>query len=250
MESEGSWDHATLPGWTVRHVAETGSTNDLAKEAGLAGLPEKTVFVTDHQTKGRGRLDRSWLELPGSSLLFSILFRRTLSPMLLTMVCSVAACDAIEKVTGARVEIKWPNDLMLNGLKLAGVLTEVSWAAESRFAVVGMGINVNFDPPTVEGIPATATSLMREKGVEVSRPLLLGAVLARLEELLAMDVALEPFVRSEWAKRLWRQRQKVTVADGGTVLEGIFEGVDEEGVLLLRLDDGTLMPVRVGDLVV
>jgi BirA family transcriptional regulator, biotin operon repressor / biotin---[acetyl-CoA-carboxylase] ligase len=170
--------------------------------------------------------------------------------MLLTMVCSIAACDAIESVTGARMEIKWPNDLMLNGLKLAGVLTEVSWAAEGRFAVVGMGINVNFDPPALEGIPPTATSLLRETKAEVSRPLLLGAVLARLDELLAMDATLEPFVRSQWARRLWRQRQKVTVADGGTVLEGIFEGVDEEGVMLLRLDDGTLMPVRVGDLVV
>ncbi len=235
----------------MRHLAETESTNDLAKKAGHSRLPEKTVFIADHQTKGRGRLDRSWIELPDSSLLFSVLFRRSLSPILLTMLCSVAASGAIEHVTGARPEIKWPNDLMLNGRKLAGVLTEVNWTPDNQFTVVGMGINVNFDPPTVEGVPETATSLLRETGTEVSRERLLGATLERLEELLSMtDAELDPFVRGEWAARLWRRRQRVVVADGGAELHGVFEGVDEEGVLLLRLDDGTLMPVRVGDLII
>ena len=245
------WDSIAPPGWTVRHAIETGSTNDLAKAAGLAGASEKTLFVTDHQLKGRGRMDRTWVELPGSSLLFSILFRRPLPPILLTMICSLAACEAIQRVAGARAEIKWPNDLMLNGRKLAGVLTEVNWSPENRFAVVGMGINVNFDPPLVEGIPDTATSLLRETGTEASRRELLREILLSLDALLAMEnAALEPFVRDRWATRLWRRRQRVVVADGGTVLEGIFEGVDSEGVLLLRLDDGTLTQVRVGDVVV
>lgn len=245
------WSLLVPRGWTVHHVAETESTNDLAKKAGLARIPEKTVFVTDHQTRGRGRLDRSWLELPSSSLLFSILFRRSLSPILFTMLCSVAASDAIERVAGIRVEIKWPNDLMLNGRKLAGVLTEVNWMPDNPFVVVGMGINVNFDPPTLEGVPDTATSLLRETGREVPRQELLGAILERLEEMLAMDgPELESRVRADWVARLWRRRQRVVVADGGTTLEGVFEGVDEEGVLLLRLDDGTLRPVRVGDLVI
>lgn len=245
------WSLLAPPGWTVHHLAETGSTNDLAKEAGLCGLPGKTVFVTDHQTKGRGRLDRSWLELHGSSLLFSILFRRSLSPILLTMLCSVAACEAMERMVGVRPEIKWPNDLMLGGRKLAGVLTEVNWMPDNPFAVVGMGINVNFDPPAVEGVPETATSLLRETGRETPRTRLLGAILERLEGWLAMsDRSLGPAIRREWSSRLWRRRQRVVVADGSSVLEGVFEGVDEDGVLLLRRDDGTLMPVRVGDLLI
>jgi len=248
---EQDWSSLPPPGWAVRHAIETGSTNDLAKDAGLAGVPEKTVFVTDHQLKGRGRMDRKWVELPGSSLLFSILFRRPLPPILLTMICSLAACEAVQRVAGVRAEIKWPNDLMLNGRKLAGVLTEVNWSPENRFAVVGMGINVNFDPPLVEGIPDAATSLLRETGEEISRHELLREVLMSLDALLAMEAAaLEPFVRGEWVARLWRRRQKVAVADGGTTLEGIFEGVDDDGVLLLRLDDGALMQVRVGDVLI
>ncbi len=242
------WGSLVPPGWTVRHVAETGSTNDLAKEAGLTGAPERTLFVTDHQLKGRGRLDRTWVEIPGSSLLFSILFRRSLPPILLTMICSLAACEAIQRVAGISAEIKWPNDLMLNGRKLAGVLTEVNWSRANPFVVVGIGINVNFDPPQVEGIPDTATSLLREAGVEVSRRELLREILLSLDVLLTMeDAALEPLVRDRWTARLWRRRQKVVIADDNTVLEGILEGVNDEGVLLLRLDDGTLTEVRVGD---
>ncbi len=248
---EQDWSSLVPPGWTVRYVVETGSTNDLAKEAGLAGVPEKTLFVTDHQLKGRGRMDRTWVELPGSSLLFSILFRRHLPPILLTMICSLAACEALQRVAGVRAEIKWPNDLILNGRKLAGVLTEVNWSQANPFVVVGIGINVNFDPPLVEGIPDTATSLLREAGVEVSRRELLREILLSLDALLAMeDRALERLVRDRWTARLWRRRQKVMVADGGTVLEGILEGVNDEGVLLLRLGDGTLTEVRIGDVLI
>lgn len=246
-----NWSLAAPPGWTLHHLAETESTNDLAKKAGLTRLPERAVFVTDHQTRGRGRLDRGWLEMPGSSLLFSVLFRRSLSPILLTMLCSVAACEAVEKVAGIAPQIKWPNDLMLKGGKLAGVLTEVNWAPDNRFAVVGMGINVNFIPSSVEGVPATATSLLAETGTAMDRVALLGAILSRLDGFLRnADTDLEPVVRREWTSRLWRRQQRVTVADGSTVLEGVFEGVDEEGVLLLRLDDGSLLPVRVGDLLI
>jgi BirA family transcriptional regulator, biotin operon repressor / biotin---[acetyl-CoA-carboxylase] ligase len=248
---EQDWSSLQPPGWSLNHVTETDSTNDLAKEAGLTGMAEKTLFVTDHQQRGRGRMDRNWVEIPGSSLLFSVLFRRQLSPMLLTMVCSVAACEGIQRVAGIGPEIKWPNDLILNGRKLAGVLTEVNWSQENPFAVVGMGINVNFDPPLVEGIPDTATSLLRETGVEVSRQELLREILVSLDAMLAMKREdLEPLARKQWVSRLWRRRQKVAVADGSTVLEGVFEDVDEEGVLLLRLDDGTLTQVRVGDLVI
>lgn len=238
------------PGWILHYFRETGSTNDLAEEAGGRGAPEKSVFVADHQTRGRGRLDRKWLELPSSSLLFSILFRRHLSPpLLLTMACSVAACQAIEKVAGVRVEVKWPNDLMVGGKKLAGVLTEASWSERNPFAVVGMGINVNFDPPELPGIPDTATSLLRETGREVSRQRLLYEILLQVDALLAQDPArLESSVRSEWASRLWRRRQKVVVVDGVQLLEGVFEDVAEDGALLLRLDDGSLQAVRVGDL--
>ena len=248
------WEEPFLgpEGWKVIHLGETGSTNDLAREAGKGGAPDKTVFVADHQLRGRGRLDRSWLEEPRTSLLFSILFRRvTLPPMLLTMACSVAAAEAVEEVAGVRVEIKWPNDLMVKGRKLAGLLTEVGGQGADAFVVMGMGINVNFDPSGLPGIPCTATSLLRETGVEHSRPRLLHLILARLDALLSLAPArLSQEVRTRWADRLWRRRQKVVLAEGGANLEGVFEDVAEDGALLLRLDDGTLKSVRAGDLLV
>jgi BirA family transcriptional regulator, biotin operon repressor / biotin---[acetyl-CoA-carboxylase] ligase len=240
------------PGWTVHYVPETSSTNDLAKDAGRRGAAGRSVFVTEHQTAGRGRLERKWLETPGSSLLFSVLFRGPLSEStVLTMLCSVAAAEAVEATAGTPVQIKWPNDLMLNGRKLAGLLTEVNWHPDNHFAVVGMGINVNFDPPALPGIPDTATSLLRETGREHPRAPLLFAILSQLDRLLAMDVPkLREEVRARWVSRLWRRRQRVVVADGGQVLEGVFEDVDAEGILLLRLVDGTLHRVQAGDLLV
>ncbi|MHB0870934.1 MAG: biotin--[acetyl-CoA-carboxylase] ligase, partial [Chloroflexota bacterium] len=230
-------EYLVPPGWVVHHFLETGSTNDLARRSGEDGAPERSLFVADHQTEGRGRRGRSWLEIPGSGLLFSLLFRRHQSQsFLLTQMCSVAACEAIEKVAPVRAEIKWPNDLMLNGGKVGGVLTEVSWSPGNHFAVVGMGINVNFDPSTVAGIPDTATSLLREAGLPISRQQLLHQILLQLDALLALDPArLEAAVWERWASRLWRRSQKVMVAEGGQQLEGVFEDVAEDGALLLRL---------------
>lgn len=245
------WENFSAPrGWVVHYLHETGSTNDLAKDAGENGAPERTVYVADHQTRGRGRMGRSWLEEPGCALLFTVLFRRHLSQsFLLTMLCSVAAAEAIDRIAGVRVEIKWPNDLMLGGKKLAGVLTETSWRWSEPFAVVGVGINVNFDPSLVEGIPDTATSLRRETGRVISRPQLLHEILVQIDALLSADPEqLEYLVRSKWAARLWRRRQRVTVVEGSQSLEGVFEDVAEDGALLLRLDDGSLRSLRVGDL--
>lgn len=242
------WSDLVVPaGWSLRYFPETGSTNDLAKEAGLRGAPARTLFLTDHQTMGRGRLDRAWHEAPGTSLLISVLFRSPLSPIFLTIGCSVAACRALEALAAVRVEIKWPNDLMVSGRKLAGVLTETSWAPDSRYAVVGMGINLNFEPSTVVGIPGTATSLLVETGTEVSRARLLEAILREIDLALPDGERLEAGMREEWVGRLWRRRQRIAVADGEQQLEGVFEDVSQEGVLLLRMDDGSLREVLVGD---
>jgi len=240
------------PGWVLHYFPETGSTNDLARDAGEAGAPERTIFVTDHQSKGRGRQGRSWLEVPASGLLFSVLFRRHQSQsFLLTSLCSVAASEAIEGVAGVRAEIKWPNDLMMSGRKLGGVLTEVSWVQGNPFAVMGMGINVNFDPTLLPGVPDNATSLLRATGRHLSRPQLLRRILEQVDALLTMKAAkMEAEVRSRWAARLWRRRQRIVVADSGRALEGVFEDVAEDGALLLRLEDGSLQTVRVGDLVI
>jgi BirA family biotin operon repressor/biotin-[acetyl-CoA-carboxylase] ligase len=157
----------------VVYLPTTGSTNDVAKGLAAQGAPEGTVVVADEQTAGRGRMRRRWLSPPGTCLLCSILFRPTLPPtqaQRLTMLCALAAADAVEKVAGLGVALKWPNDLIVkspipnpqsqNWRKLAGVLTETGMMGERlEFVVVGIGINVNVEPETLPSLTRSKIAL-------------------------------------------------------------------------------------------
>ena len=134
-------------GRPVLYFRRTGSTNDVAHERAAAGTAEGLLVIADEQTAGRGRLDRRWWAPPGSSLLMSLLLRPSLPPSQvgqLTMCLGLAAVEAIEAVTGLRPALKWPNDLLLNGRKLGGMLSELRLDGEQvAYAVLGLGINVN-----------------------------------------------------------------------------------------------------------
>ncbi len=131
-------------GWSVEHVATTGSTNDDLKAA-ADRLPDRSVLVADHQRAGRGRLDRRWDAPPGSNLLVSMLFRHVPDPPgELTRRVGLAALEACRRTTGVRAGLKWPNDLVADGAKLAGILAE---RVPSGPVVVGLGLNVGWAPP-------------------------------------------------------------------------------------------------------
>jgi BirA family biotin operon repressor/biotin-[acetyl-CoA-carboxylase] ligase len=130
--------------WHVEWVAETGSTNADLLAAGAAGAPDRTVLVADHQTAGRGRLDRRWEAPPGANLLATLLLRHVPAhPHELTQRVALAAAIACERTAGVSATLKWPNDLLLDGAKLAGVLAQ----AGADFVVVGIGLNVGWAPP-------------------------------------------------------------------------------------------------------
>src|SRR5947208_2273673 len=149
--------------WEVRRFAELDSTNRWLLDEARAGAAEGLVVVADHQTAGRGRLGRTWVAPPGSSLLVSVLFRpRSLETgHLLTTAVAVAACDACEGVAGVAPDLKWPNDLLVGDRKLGGVLAE----AEGAAIVVGLGLNVNWPA----GAPDTAVALSHVAGRDVDR---------------------------------------------------------------------------------
>jgi BirA family biotin operon repressor/biotin-[acetyl-CoA-carboxylase] ligase len=230
---------------------EIGSTNDEAKRLAREGAPEGTLVITDYQARGRGRLDRGWVAPRGSSLLMSIVFRPELAArqiQRLTMSCGLAVADAIEQQTGLRAGLKWPNDIVIAGAKAGGILTEIEMAGTKvEFAVVGMGLNVNLDPALLPAdMPVAATSLRHELGAEVARLPLLQAVLERIEErILALRAGKSP--HDEWAERLVTLGKAVTISGMGSVVEGVAEGVDEDGALLVRLADGRLESVLAGD---
>lgn len=232
----------------------TGSTNDVARDLAAQGAPEGTVVVADEQTAGRGRLERRWIAPPGTCLLCSILFRPALAlhqAHRLTMLCSLAAADAVAAVSGCAPGIKWPNDLVVLSdgrvKKLAGLLTETGLVGERLdFVVVGVGLNVNVSPGDLAGLAPDATSLLAEVGAPVDRWRLLAAMLAGIEtRYAAVRAGQNP--RDEWALRLVTIGQRVRATAAGAALVGLAEGVDEEGALLLRSDDGTVQRLLAGD---
>lgn len=236
----------------VLHCEQIGSTNDYARELALAGAPEGTIVVAEEQTSGRGRLGRVWLAPPRSCLLLSLIFRPSLpagEAFRLTMLTSVAAACAVETVSGVVPAIKWPNDLLVGGKKLAGILSEAS-ALEDRldYAVVGLGLNVNFDPARYPEIANSATSLSAVTGGEVSRLRLLQALLweveARYETLVPgrADVLWQ-----EWRRRLGTLGQQVLVSEGERREYGLAADVTPDGSLMLRRADGSAVTIAVGD---
>jgi BirA family transcriptional regulator, biotin operon repressor / biotin---[acetyl-CoA-carboxylase] ligase len=169
--------------WDVRRFAEIGSTNTYLREQGRLGAPDGLVAVADHQTAGRGRLDRRWEAPPGSSLLLSVLFRPELDPAqlhLCTAALALAAAAACREVAGVRPDLKWPNDLLVGEAKLAGVLAEAEFAAgDVAFVVVGIGLNLAWPgPPGVGG--TCLDDLTPPTAAPIGRDALLGALLAEL----------------------------------------------------------------------
>jgi BirA family biotin operon repressor/biotin-[acetyl-CoA-carboxylase] ligase len=212
-------DKESLSAWTIRSglatrfVGQTvyywpavGSTNDELKRLADEGAPEGTLAIADEQTAGRGRMGRTWVAPAGSSLLMSLLFRPDwLAPaqaQQITMLCALAAADAVAEVAGAQPGLKWPNDLLLDGKKLAGVLTELSFTGDRlAWAVVGVGLNVNADFAGQPELADTAISLSMAVGRPVARLGLLHAYLAGVEARYdALRIGQSP--HREWAARL------------------------------------------------
>lgn len=233
------------------------STNDELKRLADEGAPEGTLAIADQQVAGRGRMDRKWMAPAGSSLLMSLLFRPTFlaatQAQQLTMVCSLAITDAIEQVTGLRPDLKWPNDLLLSGKKLAGVLTELGFAGDVlSWVIVGVGLNVNLDftaQALHRGWPELAQraiSLSMAFGQPVSRLRLLRSYLAGVEARYdALRSGHSP--HQEWAAGLATLGQEVTVNTPDGAYQGVAEGVDETGAILLRQPDGRVTRILAGD---
>ena len=212
------------------HLRETGSTNDRARELATAGAPHGTLVTTDHQVAGRGRQGRAWTSPPGRALLMSLVLREV-TP-LLTIAAGVAVADAV----GARTAIKWPNDVLLDGRKVAGILAEAR--PREGWAVLGIGLNVALRP---DDFPPE----LRDRAGTLGRPpedvpAVLAAILAALERRL-----------SQPAERLldaWRARDalagRVVTWDGG---RGTADGIDEDGRLRISLDGGGTTTLDAGE---
>jgi BirA family biotin operon repressor/biotin-[acetyl-CoA-carboxylase] ligase len=230
--------------------AVTDSTNNDALQAALAGAPHGSVFFADEQRAGRGRGGHAWQSAAGQGLYVSVLLRPALKAVslpLLPLAAGLAAAEAIKASSGLKIDLRWPNDLLIGTRKTGGLLVESKTAADAvAFAVVGIGINVHqlaFDP----GLATPATSLDLEAGSIVGRQPLLASLLKSLErETLAL---LDPDALRSIPKRIeqastWVRGRRVEV-HGPQACTGITAGLDAHGFLLVRTSDG-IVTVQTG----
>jgi BirA family biotin operon repressor/biotin-[acetyl-CoA-carboxylase] ligase len=228
-------------------MAEATSTNDLARLLATAGAPEGAVVVADLQTHGRGRLGRAWAS-PVGGLWCSILLRPAGANVWgrLSMSMAVAVAEAVEAETGARLDIGWPNDLIAADRKVCGILIEAGFGGA---VIVGIGLNVSVDvrrlPPDVA---ARAASLHVLTGRSHDRRQLLGAVLGRVGHWYGRWREGSLGVLDAWAARDIMRGTRVAIGAGATRVEGVADGVGDDGALLVRRDDGAITRVVAGDL--
>ncbi len=239
-------------GRTVLFYESIGSTNDVARAQAVAGAAEGLLVVADEQTAGRGRgPGRTWWAPAGSSLLLSLLLRPPLPATLAqqaAMCLGLGAVEGIARVTGLAPRLKWPNDVLLAGRKLGGMLAEMELAGDRlAWLVLGLGLNVNLDLSAAgPALAADAISLSAALGRPAPRPALLAAILAATEAWYERLLAGET-PRPAWAAALDTLGRHVTVTQPGRIVQGLAAGVDDNGALLVQTAAGEQVTIWAGD---
>ncbi|NMA54440.1 MAG: biotin--[acetyl-CoA-carboxylase] ligase [Firmicutes bacterium] len=237
-------------GHVVHYFPQIGSTNDQARQLARQGAAEGTIVVAEEQTAGRGRRGRAWVSQPGSGIFVSLILRPNLIPAqapLLTLTAAVAGAEAIRQLTGLPAVIKWPNDLYVDGRKVAGILTEMSSEMDTIFyVVVGIGINVNTSSFPTE-VSASATSLALEQGRSVCRRQLLQLLLEKLEYWYQILSADQDQILERWRQLTITLGKRVSVYSPNFTVHGLALDIDHEGALLLETETGEKVKIFSGD---
>lgn len=241
-------------GHPVVYYDEIDSTNTRAKELGDKGdfANHGTLFVADRQVAGKGRRGRAWDSPSGSSISMTILLHPEMMPNKaseLTLIMALAVEEGVEKVTGLKPGIKWPNDIILSGKKICGILTEMSAEIDYiNYVVIGVGINVNMEA-FPEEIEKVATSLKIESGAEVKRADLVAATMESFEKFYEIFMETQDLsgVMDHYNGLLLNRNQKVRVLEPGHEYEAMALGINSSGELIVRLEDGEEREVYAGE---
>jgi len=232
-------------------IEEIESTNSYLLDKGNKFNEHGTVLLAENQTKGKGRKSREWISAPGVNLTFSILlnkkgsFPRSVSQ--LNMAVALAVANSIENLHPVKTNLKWPNDILINGKKLVGILSEsVSQGNSIDRVVIGIGINVNqnYFP---EGFNLPPTSIKIETDQTIERERLLAEVLLNVENVIERINECPADVMADWRAKCNMIGDKITVTDGANERTGIFDDIDDEGFLLLRDKRGHIEKIHYGD---
>jgi BirA family transcriptional regulator, biotin operon repressor / biotin---[acetyl-CoA-carboxylase] ligase len=240
-----------LPLGDVRYFDSIGSTNTEALAWATSDAKDLSLVIADEQTAGRGRLDRKWFTPKGAALAFSLIIRPTgEEKTFLTRMVGLAALAVVDSLQtrGLVAQIKWPNDVLLNGRKVAGILVESIWSgAEVDCLVIGIGINIlKSAVPSAELLQFPATCLEESLGPDVQRQEILHDILAGLIALRP-HIGTDSFI-SSWEKVLAFRGEQVQVEEGnGNVITGKLLGLESDGSLRLSDEQGNSITVRFGD---
>ena len=234
-------------GRKVLYFPSVTSTNEIAKQEARQGTDEGTVIITDEQTGGRGRLKRAWLTPEGNIALSIILYPDISCLPSLIMLASLAVVHSIEETTDLKSQIKWPNDVLINGKKVCGILIESDVQGNNvNYVVIGIGINTNLRLSEYPEIQLTATSLYNELGREVPRLSVVRHLLTQIERLYLI-ISTGRSIYEEWRGKLVTLGKSIRVTTGEAVYEGVAESAAQDGSLILRGLDGKLNKIVAGD---
>ena len=238
-------------GRKVLYFDSLSSTMDMATQLALKGAKEGTIVIAETQTKGRGRLGRTWYSPKHKGLYFSLILRPEISPdkaAIITLLAGVSICEAIKESSGLEVQIKWPNDIFIRNKKLGGILTEIKAEVDAvNFIVVGIGLNINNDK---KSLIAGSTSLKEEKSGQFSRLSILQDVLYRLEiNYLALEKKGPQSIIDKWRQFAITLGRRVKVYSHKEHIEGEALDIDSDGGLLIRNDSGLTRKVFAGDVI-
>ena len=239
-------------GRQIRYFSRIDSTNQYAKRIAEEGAPDGTLIIADEQTAGKGRSGRTWVTPPAEAIAFTLLLRPKLSPdriSMVTLVMGLAVTNAVNSLYDVSAGIKWPNDVVIKGRKLCGILTEMS--AEVRqvnYIVIGVGINANLTS-FPEEIREIATSLRLELGCDINRAELIARVMTEFERLYAEFEAQGDLsaVMQEYNELCLNAGSKVRVLDPNGEYTGTSRGINSMGELLVETEDGQIQEVYAGE---
>lgn len=239
-------------GQEVYYFPETDSTNIRAKQLAESGAAHGTLVAADRQTAGRGRRGRGWESPSGCSIYMSILLRPKFLPAkapMMTLVMAYSVAESLRAYTGLDIQIKWPNDVVLNGKKLVGILTEMSTEIDYiNHVVIGVGINVNMDSFSEE-IAKTATSLRMEMGKTLKRSTLIAEIMRRFEQDYEEYVKTGDLsgIREAYERLMVNYGKEVRILGAQEPFQALALGINNNGELLVRKEDGSEEAVYAGE---
>jgi BirA family biotin operon repressor/biotin-[acetyl-CoA-carboxylase] ligase len=238
-------------GKKIHYFDTIPSTMDVAMELAIKGAPEGTLVVAEAQTKGKGRLGRIWFSPKHKGIYLSLVLRPRFSPEkapLLTLLSAVSICEAIKACCGLDARIKWPNDILINHKKAAGILTELNAEMdEVNFVIIGIGLNVNNDK---KSLISGAISLKEAKGESFCRVALLQEILRRIESnYLILGSKGAKSIIDKWREHSVTLGRRVKVYSHREHIEGEAFNIDTDGGLLVRKDSGITAKVMAGDVI-